>query len=80
MKNFLKGLTFLTPTILAVLGVILFSLNDPIAIIIYKIIAEVFCGALAVVVLFFLILIIVWGLKNALIRIFKIDVNLKIKK
>jgi hypothetical protein len=78
--GFLKGLAFLTPTILAVIGVIFFSINDPIAIIIYKIIAEVFCGALAVLILFFLILIIVWGLKNALIHIFKIDVDLKIKK
>jgi hypothetical protein len=78
MKNFLKGLGFLTPTILATVGVVYCCVHDPIVITILKIISEVFCGSLAIVILFFFILLTVWGLKNAFIHIFKIKFNLKV--
>ena len=78
MKNFLKGLGFLTPFILALIGVLLFCMYDPVIVVIFKIMMDVFCGLLGLVFVFTYFILISWGLKNALLHILKID--LKVKK
>lgn len=75
MKNFLKGLCFLMPLTLAAGGVTIFFFCDPAVAIIFKIILEVFCGIIVVLVLFLFTLLIVWGVKNALLQIFKIKLK-----
>jgi len=80
VNNFVKGFLYLLPAALASLGVIIFTMNDPTTLIIFKVIAEVFCGILAVTLLFFSVLLIVWGLRNAFMHIFKINFNISNNK
>jgi hypothetical protein len=75
MNNFLKGLGLLSPLIIAVIGMCIFCFCDPRMITIFRVEFEIFCGIIGVLALFLSVVIIAWGVKNALLHIFKVKIK-----
>lgn len=79
MKNFFKGIGYLLPVILFVVGSVYFCLNEPLILLVTRIVFVSFYAIVLCIFLLFGVGILVWSLKSTLLHIFKINLNLRSK-
>jgi len=78
--NYLKGIAYLMPTWAIIFGLVYFCFHEPIMLTTIKIIGIVFCSALVVILMAFLLIFLVWTLKKSFLLLFKINIDLNSKK
>lgn len=79
MKNFFKGVGYFLPVMLFAFGATYFCLNEPLVLLVTRIVFVSFYAIVLSIFLIFGVGILVWSLKNTLLHIFKINLNFKSK-